>query len=157
LCNDRVDFRGDLLERLILREGRPLLERYRYRPDAVFRYYGDEKETTARAELTDLLAWMEKGCPRIVRRIARLAAKPPAGGRRGARELGRVDRPDLAWVRSGSFNACSDGTVDDVADEFSDGRRSSDAILRGVAEEFPPRFRSAARAGCREALTRRRR
>lgn len=68
-CEARQPVRGEGQWGRLLTDGHPLLEQYARRPDAVFRYYGDGPETTARQEVRELLSWVEERCPETAVRI----------------------------------------------------------------------------------------
>lgn len=70
-CEAGVPIRNDLEWRRVLVKGRPLLDRFERRPNAPFRYYGDERDTTAQQEVAQLLEWVSAKCPGIARRLRR--------------------------------------------------------------------------------------
>lgn len=75
-CESGVPVRSEQVWAEILSDGQPLLQRYRRNPDAPFRYYGDEKETTARKEVDKLLSWIGQECPETANRIRGAIASP---------------------------------------------------------------------------------
>lgn len=119
-----------------LEAARPLIDRYRYRADAPFRYYGDESETTAAREIEKLLAWMKPRCPERVR-LFKVAASEPLSNDDPDRVL-LVDRPDKRWARAWASDACRTDT-------------SKPLSVDEVEKKFSKRLRSAARDGCEAA------
>jgi hypothetical protein len=74
-CENRDDTSGSGQPARFFREGNPLFQRYRRKPDAKYRPYGDEADTTARAEIEELLSWIAPRCPEIARLIREATAR----------------------------------------------------------------------------------
>jgi hypothetical protein len=110
---------------------RPLVDRYRYRREAPFRYYGDESETTAAREVDKLVAWMKPQCPERVRLLMAAASKPVGDDSRDRAIL--VDRPDRRWARMWAKDACRTETSEALS-------------IDQVEKKFPKRLRSASTA-----------
>jgi hypothetical protein len=121
-----------------LAAARPLIDRYRYRPHAPFRYYGDVSETTAAREFEKLLAWMKPHCPERARLFKAAVSEPVSNDGPGRALV--VDRPDRRWARAWASDACSTEAPDALS-------------VDQVVKRFPKRLRTAARDGCEAART----
>jgi hypothetical protein len=124
---------GRVSRREALLAARPLVDRYRYRRNDPFRYYADQRETTAVDELDELIGWMRRRCPALVSSLRAEMARPISDD--PAARKAKVDERDRRWFRMLGYYRCKD-----------DSELNADA--EEVVEEFPERFHSAARSGC---------